>query len=129
MSLRLCLGGLLRLRVEFLLLVLDSLVKRLHDFAFKLMYFSTMLRIEEYEKESIRFSELFRTIPQVSEKVLASTLDYLLQEGLVTRERFEEVPPRVEYSLTPIAKDFLREISYVIEWGQLHFEQIVKGRK
>ncbi|WP_368043388.1 winged helix-turn-helix transcriptional regulator, partial [uncultured Prevotella sp.] len=46
-----------------------------------------------------------------------------------TRERFEEVPPRVEYSLTPIAKDFLREISYVIEWGQLHFEQIVKGRK
>lgn len=34
-----------------------------------------------------------------------------------------------EYSLTPIAKDFLREISYVIEWGQLHFEQIVKGRK
>ena len=88
-----------------------------------------MLRIEEYEKESIRFSELFRTIPQVSEKVLASTLDYLLQEGLVTRERFEEVPPRVEYSLTPIAKDFLREISYVIEWGQLHIEQIVKGRK
>ena len=62
-------------------------------------------------------------------KVLASTLDYLQQEGLVTRERFEEVPPRVEYSLTPIAKDFLREIGYVIEWGQLHFEQIVKGRK
>ena len=88
-----------------------------------------MLRIEEYEKESIRFSELFRTIPQVSEKVLASTLDYLQHEGLVTRERFEEVPPRVEYSLTPIAKDFLREIGYVIEWGQLHFEQIVKGRK
>lgn len=89
-----------------------------------------MLRIEEYEKESIRFSELFRTFHQVSEKVLASTLDYLLQEGLVTRERFEEVPPRGgEYSLTPIAKDFLREISYVIEWGRLHFEQIVKGRK
>ena len=73
-----------------------------------------------------------RTFPNYSPgfgKVLASTLDYLLQEGLVTRERFEEVPPRVEYSLTPIAKDFLREISYVIEWGQLHIEQIVKGRK
>ena len=41
-----------------------------------------MLRIEEYEKESIRFSELFRTIPQVSEKVLASTLDYLLTSSL-----------------------------------------------
>ena len=49
-------------------------------------------------------------------------------KGLVTRERFEEIPPRVEYSLTPIAKDFLREISYVIEWGQLHFEQI-EGQK
>ena len=88
-----------------------------------------MLWMEEYEKGSIRFSERCRTMPQVSEKVLASTLDYLQQEGLVTRERFEEVPPRVEYSLTPIAKDFLREISYVIEWGQLHFEQIVKCRK
>jgi len=45
------------------------------------------------------------------------------------RQNVMWVAPRVEYSLTPIAKDFLREISYVIEWGQLHFEQIVKGRK
>lgn len=89
-----------------------------------------MLRIEEANTtHGLRFGELFRTIPQISEKVLASTLNYLEQEGLVRREQFPEVPPRVEYSLTPIAKDFLREISYVIEWGQLHFEEIVKGRK
>ena len=43
MSLRLRLGGLLRLRVEFLLLVLNSFVKRLHDLSLKLMYFSTIV--------------------------------------------------------------------------------------
>jgi DNA-binding HxlR family transcriptional regulator len=48
---------------------------------------------------------------------------------IIAKPLLSWVPPRVEYSLTPIAKDFLREISYVIEWGQLHFEQIVKGRK
>ena len=38
-------------------------------------------------------------------------------------------PPHVAYSLTPLAHNFLREISYVIEWGQLHYEEILQGRK
>ena len=76
-----------------------------------------MLRIEEYEKKSIRFSELFRTIPQVSEKVLASTIDYLQHEGLVTRERFEEVPPRVEYSLSELGESMRPIIKAMEQWG------------
>lgn len=91
----------------------------------------TLLRIEEMssnENESVRFGDLFRSIPYISEKMLASTLDYLVQEGLLVRRSFDSVPPRVEYSLTAIAISFLREISYVIEWGQLLFDEIMASR-
>ena len=49
-------------------------------------------------------------------------------EGLVVRTSHDSVPPCVEYSLTPLARNFLREISYVVEWGQLHFEEIQRAR-
>ena len=62
MSLRLRLGGLLRLRVEFLLLVLDSLVKRLHDLSLKLMYFSTIVNAHSEDRASI--DETLRENPQ-----------------------------------------------------------------
>lgn len=91
----------------------------------------TLLRIEvmsSNENESVRFGDLFRSIPHISEKMLASTLDYLVQEGLLVRRSFDSVPPRVEYSLTAIAISFLREISYVIEWGQLLFDEIMASR-
>ncbi|MGN1265706.1 MAG: winged helix-turn-helix transcriptional regulator [Muribaculaceae bacterium] len=93
----------------------------------------TMMKIEELcenkPADGIRFSDLFRTIPHISEKVLASTLDYLESEGLVVRTAFDSNAPHVEYSLTPLALNFLREISYVIEWGQLHFDEIQRNRK
>ena len=38
-------------------------------------------------------------------------------EGLVGRTSYESMPPCVEYSLTPLVQDFLREISYIVEWG------------
>lgn len=93
----------------------------------------TLLRIDAFctsnQTPSIRFGDLFRSIPQISEKMLASTLDYLMHEGLVVRHDYHTIPPRVENALTPIANSFLREIGYVIEWGQLHFEEIVRGRR
>ena len=94
----------------------------------------TLLRMKEADDEAaqaggIRFSDLYRTIPQISEKMLASTLDYLEQEGLVNRVAQATFPPHVTYSLTPLALNFLREISYVIEWGQLHYEEILQGQK
>lgn len=92
-----------------------------------------MMRIAEAcgdkTDKGLRFGDLFRTIPHISEKMLASTLDYLEGEGLVNRMSHDSVPPCVEYTLTPLARDFLREISYVVEWGQLHFEDIQHSRQ
>lgn len=96
---------------------------------------AVLLRIEESqdndrkESQGIRFSDLFRTIPHISEKMLASTLSYLEHEGLIVRTEHDGKLPYVEYSLTAIGESFLREISYVIEWGQLHFDEIQKNRE
>lgn len=90
---------------------------------------ATLLQIEACGGKNCRFGDLFRRIPHLSEKVLASTLDYLEHEGLVKRAEYEGHPPRVEYALTPLAVSFLREISYVVEWGQLHYDDIMKARE
>lgn len=82
----------------------------------------------EPNMSGIRFSDLFRTIPHISEKMLATTLTYLECEGLVVRIPAKSTPTHVEYSLSPLSQNFLREISYVIEWGQLHYEEIMKSR-
>lgn len=94
----------------------------------------TLMRIAEAcaspcETNGIRFSDLFRTIPTVSEKMLAATLDYLEGEGLVCRTVHSGFPPSTTYSPSPLGKNFLREISYVIEWGQLHHLEILESRK
>ena len=75
-----------------------------------------LLRLEE--QGTMRFNELFRTIPHVSEKMLASALKHLVENGLAERRVYPEVPPRVEYSPTPLAKNFLKQLHPLIEWSK-----------
>ena len=64
-----------------------------------------------------RFSDFIRTIPAISKKVLTDNLRALEDDGLIEREVFAEVPPRVEYSLSEIGKS-LRSIWDAMEaWG------------
>ena len=51
------------------------------------------------ENESVRFNELYRNIPSVSEKVLSQVLRQLTTDGIIRRELFPDVPPRTEYSV------------------------------
>ena len=92
----------------------------------------TLLHLKEAHTNNnatgVRFSSLFRAIPHISEKMLASVLDYLEKEGLVKRIVYKDIPLHVEYALTPLAESFLREISYVVEWGQQHYEEIIRSR-
>ena len=59
---------------------------------------------------------------------IASTLNHLESEGLVERTSYESMPPCVEYSLTPLTRNFLREISYIVEWGQLCISRFLVAR-
>jgi len=69
-------------------------------------------------KESIRFNELKRVISGISSTVLADRLLELEREGLVTKKIYPEIPPRVEYSLTPRAKELRIVLSSLGNWAR-----------
>ena len=66
------------------------------------------------ENEPIRFNELYRSIPSVSEKVLSQVLRQLTTDGIVRRELFPDVPPRTEYSLTELGKTLIPHVKALI---------------
>ncbi|HRH65866.1 MAG TPA: helix-turn-helix domain-containing protein [Bacteroidia bacterium] len=69
-------------------------------------------------KDSRRFGELKKVIPEISEKMLSLTLRQLEQDSLVERTVYAEVPPRVEYKLTPQGKTVLPIIEEMAAWGR-----------
>ena len=70
-----------------------------------------------------RFGELQRAIPQITKKMLAQQLRELERDGIVHREVFAEVPPRVEYSLTEYGKSLDPVIEALSTWGRRHLEK------
>jgi transcriptional regulator, MarR family len=77
---------------------------------------------------SIRFKELQRSIPDISQKILTATLKMLEADGLINREAFSEVPPRVEYSLTEKGKSLLPLIDALLSWATDNMEDIIASR-
>ncbi|NEW38583.1 helix-turn-helix transcriptional regulator [Nocardia cyriacigeorgica] len=67
-----------------------------------------------------RFSEIRRLLEGVSEKVLTENLRHLETSGVVRREVFPEIPPRVEYSLTPLGAELAEALRPLEEWGDRH---------
>ncbi len=63
-----------------------------------------------------RFSDFIKTIP-ISKKVLTDNLRALEEDGLIEREVFAEVPPRVEYSLSPLGMSLKPILDAMMEWG------------
>ena len=80
-------------------------------------------------REPVRFKELQRQIPDISQKSLTQTLRTLEEDGFVSREVFPEVPPRVEYSLTPRALSFLPLVENMINWAKENMEEIIADRE
>ena len=80
-------------------------------------------------REPVRFKELQRQIPDISQKSLTQTLRTLEEDGFVSREVFPEVPPRVEYSLTPRALSFLPLVENMINWAKENMEDIIADRE
>ena len=74
----------------------------------------------------MRYKDLMSAIPDVSQKMLTSTLKHLEEENLLIREAYAEIPPRVEYSLTEMGKSFMPVVQMMIDWAQTHFEEITK---
>lgn len=75
-----------------------------------------------------RFSELKRMIDGVSQRMLTLTLRGLERDGLVFRKVFPTVPPRVEYTLTPLGKTLLKTVTSLAIWGMDNREEIERAR-
>ena len=67
--------------------------------------------------EKQRFGDFLKSIPAISKKVLTDNLRAMEDDGLVVRAVFAEVPPRVEYSLTPLGKSLKPILDAMFDWG------------
>ncbi len=75
-----------------------------------------------------RFGELRRAVDGISERMLSVTLRSLERDGLVDRESHPEVPPRVEYSLSPAGQSLLSVLAPLLEWCRENTTQIENAR-
>ena len=76
----------------------------------------------------IRFNGLRRIIPEISQRMLTLQLRELERSGLVHREQFPEIPPRVEYSLTKLGESLKPVFEAVDGWRQVYMERVIKAQ-
>ncbi len=75
-----------------------------------------------------RFSALRRKVGGVSEKMLAQTLTVLEEDGFVHRTAYAEVPPRVEYRLTPLGEEIAERVEVLVQWIESSLPRVLKAR-
>ena len=77
----------------------------------------------------LRFSEMMREISGISQRMLATTLRYLERDGIVKRQIYPEVPPRVEYTLTERGLGLLVPVKALVAWLESEWPDIEKSRQ
>lgn len=88
----------------------------------------TVLILGLLESGPKRFSELRRTIDGISHKMLTQTLRSMERDGLITRTVYPEVPPRVDYALTPLGETLCGPISEIRRWAEHHIDAITAAQ-
>lgn len=76
----------------------------------------------------IRFTELERTVPGISRRMLTLTLRNLERDGLLARRVYPTVPPRVEYTATEMARELNETLQSLADWAQRHRQRIAAAR-
>ena len=88
-----------------------------------------MLVLTSLLERSYRFSELRRRVGGVSEKMLAQTLQILERDGFVHRDAKPVIPPRVDYSLTPLGREVAEQVSALARWLESKLDDVVAARE
>ena len=88
----------------------------------------SLLVLEALAPGTKRFNVLMRELGDISKQMLARTLRKLEQDGYVQREVYAEVPPRVEYQLTPQGRSFLKPMKALVAWADTNHVRIVEAR-
>lgn len=87
----------------------------------------TLIMWELYQRP-YRPGELRRAVAGISEKMLIQQLREMERDGLVRREQFNEIPPRVEYSLTSLGRSAMDALMPLCEWGERHLADALPER-
>ena len=91
---------------------------------------SLLVLLALHEKaEAMRFSDLCKAVPDISQKMLTSTLRKLEADDLVVRTIYPEVPPRVEYKLTKRGKTLIPLLNQLVDWSLDNMDAIIRHRE
>ncbi len=78
-------------------------------------------------EQNVRFNELLRLMPEeMTHTTLSRQLKLLEQEGLIIRKEYNQVPPKVEYSLSEIGKNLQPTLDELTKWGYAYIEHLKK---
>ena len=88
----------------------------------------TLLVVGMLEDEPMRFTTLRHSVPGISQRMLTLTLRHLERDGLVSRTAYAEVPPRVEYALTPLGRRLLPPVVALAKWALDNASEIRDNR-
>jgi DNA-binding HxlR family transcriptional regulator len=80
------------------------------------------------DARTLRFNELRKQVDGISQRMLTVTLRGLERDGLVARRVYAEVPPRVEYALTPLGATLRQLIRGLVVWAGAHLEEVGSAR-
>ncbi|HWC84827.1 MAG TPA: helix-turn-helix domain-containing protein [Pseudonocardiaceae bacterium] len=89
----------------------------------------SMLVIGTLRSGPLRFGELAESVVGISQRMLTLTLKHLVEDGLIARTAYAEVPPRVEYELTELGRTLLPRVMALAEWAMANHEQINANRR
>lgn len=76
-----------------------------------------------------RFTELQVPLRGITPKVLTASLRAMERDGLLTRTAYPEIPPRVEYALTPLGRSLLAPMAAGCEWSRRHLSELIDARE
>lgn len=89
----------------------------------------TMIVVKALAEGIQRYGALHREIGGISQKMLTQTLRSLERDGLVLRTVYPVVPPKVEYTLTPLGKTMIEPLAAIGLWAERHMDEIIRARK
>jgi DNA-binding HxlR family transcriptional regulator len=89
----------------------------------------SLLIIAVLEAGPLRYTDLQRQVPGISQRMLSLTLRQLTEDGLITRTAYAEVPPRVEYTLAPLGRGLHEIVTSLIGWAAHHHNEIRANRE
>lgn len=80
-------------------------------------------------EDALRFGDIKAKIEGISGKVLTETLRALERDGLVSREVYSEIPPKVEYQLTPLGRTLIVPLTALKDWVESHTDEVIAAQQ